>query len=74
MSTPRRPQEEHETTFELVSIMAQEVGLIVLVFGCVVWHWLRHIFYESKEGLRRKNEQRRERLKYRGPPWKDPEI
>jgi hypothetical protein len=64
----------HQETFELVSIMAAEVGLLVLVFGCVVWHWLYHLFYEMGEGKRRKNEERREKRKYRGPPWVDPEV
>jgi hypothetical protein len=65
---------QHEETLELVSIMAAEVGLLVLVTGCVVWHWLFYLFYEKHEGKRRKNEERRQKRKYRGPPWVDPEV
>ena len=62
------------STLELVSLLALEVGLLVLIFGCCVWHWLYHLFYEMNEGKRRKEQERRERREYRGPPWSDPEI
>tara|TARA_Y100000022_G_C12930436_1_gene231375 strand:- start:49 stop:297 length:249 start_codon:yes stop_codon:yes gene_type:complete len=55
-------------------LLSPEVGLLVLIFGVCVWHWLYFLFYESKEGERRKDERREERRKYRGPPWGDPEI
>jgi hypothetical protein len=59
---------------DLVLVLALEVGLIVLLFGCVVWHWLRFVFYEQREGERRRHERRRERLRHRGPPWSDPRV
>ena len=55
-------------------LLSPEVGLLVIIFGVCVWHWLYFLFYESKEGERRKDERREERRKYRGPPWSDPEI
>ena len=55
-------------------LLSPEVGLLVIIFGVCVWHWLYFLFYESKEGERRKDERREEKRKYRGPPWGDPEI
>ena len=55
-------------------LLSPEVGLLVLIFGVCVWHWLWFLFVEQKEGERRKDERRREKRKYRGPPWSDPEI
>ena len=75
VSDPEIDAQDLETTLELVAVLlSPEVGLLVLIFGCVVWHWLYFLFHESKEGERRKNEKRRERREYRGPPWSDPEI
>ena len=55
-------------------LLSPEVGLLVLLVGVCVWHWLWFLFVEQKEGERRKDERRREKREYRGPPWGDPEI
>ena len=75
MQDPETDAQDPESTLELVAVLlSPEAALLILVFGCVVWHWLYFLFYESKEGERRKNERRQERREYRGPPWSDPEI
>ena len=55
-------------------ILGAEVGLLILLVGVCVWHWLWFLFYEQNEGKRRKDERRREKRKYRGLPWGDPEV
>ncbi len=68
------PKRHQETLVLGLLLLSPEVGLLVLLVGVCVWHWLYFLFYEMNEGKRRKDERKQERRKYRGPPWSDPEI